>query len=111
MDDSQLQKMNTYLVHVIEVSLRVEAVVHVIEHVDDLISWAVCCDVSERHNVAEENCAGFVSFCRTSNIVTFNDVAEENCAGFVSFCRTSNTVTITMSRNTTLQSLCCYVIH
>ena len=87
-DDSQLQKMNTYLVHVIEVSLRVEAVVHVIEHVDDLISWAVCCDVSERHNVAEENCAGFVSFCRTSN-----------------------TVTITMSRNTTLQSLCCYVIH
>ena len=88
MDDSQLQKMNKYLVHVIEVSLRVEAVVHVVEHVDDLISWALCCDVSERYNVAEENCAGFVSFCRTSNIVT-----------------------ITMSRNTTLQSLCCYVIH
>ena len=62
------------------------------------------------NDVAEENCAGFVSFCRTSNTVTFNDVAEENCR-FVSFCRTSNTVTIKMSRNTTLQSLCCYVMH
>ena len=110
MDDSQLQKMNTYLVHVIEVSLRVEAVVHVVEHVDDLISWALCCDVSERHNVAEENCAGFVSFCRTSNIVTIT-MSLKRTAGFVSFCRTSNTVTIKMSRKTTLQSLCCSVMH
>ena len=58
----------TYLVDVIRVSVGVEAVVQVVEHVDDVISWAVCCDVSERHNVAEENCAALVPLCKTAKL-------------------------------------------
>ena len=69
-----------YLVDGVRVSVRVEAVVHVVKHVNDVISTALCCDVTERHNVAEQNCAAQVPLCNNRTLwVTILIISRKNC--------------------------------
>ena len=63
------------------VSVRVEAVVQVVEHVDDVISLALGCDVCERHNVTEQNCAAFVPLCNKKGCA-LSHATKQNCAAF-----------------------------
>ena len=70
---------DTYLVDGMRVSVHVEAVVHVVEHVNDVISTALCCDVTERHNVAEQNCAALVPLCNNPRLwVTILIISRKN---------------------------------
>ena len=91
-----------YLVDVIQIGACIEAVVQVVQHVDDVISWAFRCDVGERHNVTEQNCAAFESFWNTPRLRSTQCHWTELCS-FSTYLKHTEIVTVAMSLNRTMQ--------